>query len=144
MSVESQLMEIYTREGVLTPQLVVEEARDPASPLHDRFEWDDTAAGERYRQHQARQLIRTVRVTYGDDYDGSPRTVRRFHSVHRPLEERRSYEPVDSITQDPLMAKLLLQEMRREWLAMRRRYEHMNEFWELTQEGRRAEITNGD
>jgi hypothetical protein len=38
----------------------VEEAADPASPLHDHFQWDDTIAGRQWRLQQARQLIRVT------------------------------------------------------------------------------------
>jgi len=50
------------REGRLSPNDVVDDARSPDSPLHDYFEWDDTAAAEKYRKVQARQLIRSVKV----------------------------------------------------------------------------------
>lgn len=33
-------------------------ARPEASPLHDYFEWDDEAAGEKYRQLQAARIMR--------------------------------------------------------------------------------------
>lgn len=48
--------------GVLTPQAVVEAARDPRSPLHDRFTWDDSEAANKQRLHEARTLIRSVKV----------------------------------------------------------------------------------
>lgn len=44
-------------DGILQPEVVVEEARPKESPLHSRFEWDNTVAGQRYRIWQARQLI---------------------------------------------------------------------------------------
>ena len=46
--------------GLLLPQTVVESARPIRSPLHSRFEWDDSTAGEKYRIWQARQLIRVA------------------------------------------------------------------------------------
>lgn len=46
--------------GQLTPALVVDAARDPKSVLHSLFEWDNTVAGERYREYQARTLISKV------------------------------------------------------------------------------------
>ena len=49
--------------GLLRAVDVVEEARHPASPLHDRFNWDDTEAAHQWRLQQARQLIR-VKVEY--------------------------------------------------------------------------------
>lgn len=48
--------------GILTPEQVVEEASDPANPLHEEFEWDDAAAAVQHRLDQARALIRSMRV----------------------------------------------------------------------------------
>lgn len=48
--------------GKITPFLVVESARDPESPIHDYFDWDDASAAEKYRIEQARGLIRQCRV----------------------------------------------------------------------------------
>ena len=50
------------RRGRLTPDQVVEAARNPRSPLHGRFEWDDSAAAAKWRIEQARELIRTIKV----------------------------------------------------------------------------------
>lgn len=44
--------------GQLLPEKVVEAARPNSSPLHNRFEWDDTEAAQQYRLWQARHLIR--------------------------------------------------------------------------------------
>lgn len=52
--------------NLLYPAKVVEEAKDPSSPLHKRFDWDDTSAGEKYRLMQARALIACVKITYPD------------------------------------------------------------------------------
>ena len=43
--------------GLLMPQDVVEAAKPQASPLHNRFEWNNTAAARAFRLWQARQLI---------------------------------------------------------------------------------------
>lgn len=145
MTVEEQLLAIRARAGYLTPALVVEEARDPESPLHGRFEWDDGEAAEQYRQIQARRLIRLVRVTYSEGDEGGPsRSVRGFHAVVQPESGRHSYEPLAELKKDSVQMKILLQQMRREWLAMRRRYEHMHEFWELIEATERGEITGTD
>lgn len=55
------------REGTITPDAVVEDARNVASPLHDLFEWDDSKAAHEYRLDQARAIIRTVRVVVNID-----------------------------------------------------------------------------
>lgn len=43
--------------GQITPQEVLEKARDVNSELHKCFEWDDSIAAEKYRLQQARSII---------------------------------------------------------------------------------------
>lgn len=43
---------------------VVDAARDPASPLHSYFEWHDGEAARLYRLQQARDLVKSARITY--------------------------------------------------------------------------------
>lgn len=61
-AVGKELERIADVSGELEPHAVVDAARSEASPLHDYFEWDDSEAAEQYRQHQARHLIRSIRV----------------------------------------------------------------------------------
>lgn len=49
-------------DGTLTAETVLDDARDPQSPLHAHFEWDDSKAAEAFRLDQARKLIRSVRL----------------------------------------------------------------------------------
>lgn len=49
-------------KGRLTPESVVADAKFNNSPLHHLFEWSDTEAARKYRLHQARQLIASVKV----------------------------------------------------------------------------------
>lgn len=46
--------------GILQPDTVVESARNPSSPLHSRFQWNNTEAAHQWRLEQARHLIRIV------------------------------------------------------------------------------------
>lgn len=48
--------------GLLEPASVVEAARHEASPIHDHFEWDDSAAAQSYRENQARELVRSLTI----------------------------------------------------------------------------------
>lgn len=58
----SRLLELERDNGRLAPADVVEAARNPESPLHSHFTWDDSEAAEKYRLMQARTLIRTVKL----------------------------------------------------------------------------------
>ena len=53
--------------GELDPRDVLKDARNPDSPLHDQFEWDDAKCGEAYRLDQARSLIRSIRLVVTED-----------------------------------------------------------------------------
>lgn len=55
-----RLNEIRTRDGMLETSRVVADARDPASPLHVLFEWDDNAAAEDWRLLQAKMILKVV------------------------------------------------------------------------------------
>ena len=57
--------------GTLTPQIVVEASKPKSAVLHAEFEWDDGKAGDAWRTHQARNLIRAPRVVY-EEGKGAP------------------------------------------------------------------------
>jgi hypothetical protein len=120
------LMEIRTKRGTLTAEVVVEEAADPMHPLHHRFEWDDTEAARKYRLTQAQQLLR---VRYKQDV-GDDRTDMRAFWVTRDKNgaPTSTYEPLEEIIQDPFQQQLLLLQMRRDWQTFKKRYQHMQEF----------------
>jgi hypothetical protein len=55
-------LQALERKGRLTPDGVIDAARDPAHPLHSEFDWNDTVAAAKWRLQQARQLIASVQV----------------------------------------------------------------------------------
>lgn len=130
MNLREHLQAIHDRHGVLTPVIVLDEARDPAHPLHSRFLWDDSEAAESWRKHQAQELIRSVKVRYVEATDTEPaRSVRAFHAVRR--EDGHVYEPVEKVVEDPFTKRLVLADMEREWKALKRRYQQFAEFADM-------------
>ena len=51
-------------DGYLTPQQVVDHARDKDSALHPLFEWVDSVAAEAYRREQAGAMMRALQIHY--------------------------------------------------------------------------------
>jgi hypothetical protein len=51
---------LEARDGRIQPQAVVDAARDPGSPLHALFEWDDSKAAEAHRIQTASTIIRSI------------------------------------------------------------------------------------
>jgi len=127
---QDALLAIREDYGRLTPKVVVEAARDPRNPLHNKFEWDDSVAGQKYREAQAQELIRSVRISYFPAGDKAPNSIRAFHAVYRQ-DQGHVYEPAEDIIDDPLARQMLLRDMQRDWLLMKQRWESFVEFWEV-------------
>lgn len=81
------LRAIEKQQGILTPETVVASAEADDSPLHKYFTWDDTAAASRWRQEQARRLIRSVDVVFLDD-KGVEQSCRAFVNVKPDEDEQ--------------------------------------------------------
>jgi hypothetical protein len=132
MSLRDSLTRIYVERGQLTPQAVVDEARPPDSELHNRFEWDDEVAGEKYRLVQARELIRSVTIEYAPpSADGAAKRVRAFSTVRKQDPERVGYQPTEELLEDDFSRKLLLKQCERDIAELQQRYGHLAEFADL-------------
>jgi hypothetical protein len=126
----TQLTGIYKRNGELTPQIVVDEARPVDAPLHSHFEWDDGIAGEKYRLTQAASLIRVVRTEFTSEKSGEKKFIRAFSSLHESGENDSvgKYMPTEEILEDPTRKAILLRNMQRDISALKNRYGHLVEF----------------
>lgn len=126
----SELQAIRDQYGKLTPKLVVAAARDETNPLHRRFEWDDSVAGERWREEQAHELIRSVRIVYKRATPDQPeQKIRAYQAVR--TSDGFVYEPSEKVAADPVLAAIVLRDMAREWQALKARYGHFEEFLEM-------------
>lgn len=125
--VGNRLMEIEAAEGSLTPQLVVEDARPEDSVLHPAFDWENEVAGEKWRIHQARQLIASVVVTQIDDVQ--PREpVRAFVNVRQAGQDEREYMGIVAVMSDDALREQLLENAQKELLRWRAKYAAYEEF----------------
>lgn len=114
-----ELRRIAGRAGKLTPQDVVNEARDPANPLHAHFEWDDTAAAASWRIEQARTLIRSVRV----EITTETKMVSTVYYVRDPEKgaDEQGYVALPKLKRQPDLAReALVAEFARAGAAMKR------------------------
>lgn len=63
----SELSVIEETRGKITPQLVIESAKNKKSVLHDYFEWDDSKAAQSWRVRQASSLLNNIKVNVVKD-----------------------------------------------------------------------------
>jgi hypothetical protein len=133
MSVGDQLQAIYDHQGAITPQIVVDTARDEGHPLHPHFVWDDSVAGELYRCNQASQMIRRVtirRTTASGDEVVTRAWVSRTEIEGREQPEETSgfYLPVEVVISSPDLRPKYEQAMEREWKALYAKYKEYQAF----------------
>ena len=95
-----------SNNGVVTVDMVIDAAKDEASPLHSHFEWDNDKAAENYRRWQARALIARCKITIASS-EGVE--VRAFVSLTQDRTSGGGYRmTTDVIGDDDLSAELLL------------------------------------
>lgn len=131
--VKEILIGIYRAKGSLTPEILLDEARSRSHPLHSRFEWDDSAAAEKWRLAQSADIIRSVKIQYVSG-DGSPHDLRAFHAVREDPSRPAEYKPTEDVLADPIAAEILKRQMRRDWATFEARYRHLLEFEQLIHE----------
>lgn len=116
--------------GRIGPKTLLDDARDPASPFHDFFNWDDDEAAEQYRLIQAGQLIRRWKGSVIKiDTHAKVVKVETVRRVQSPSGQRTkggdSYQTVEEIMADPEKREDMLQTVLRELSAYRRRYSQL-------------------
>jgi hypothetical protein len=88
----------------ITPQDVVEYAKDKKRELYKCFEWDDTEAAMEYRLSQARDVIGAlVFVEEGEDGEAEEKQIRFYENVRVPCgdgDSRRAYVPITKALKD--------------------------------------------
>lgn len=136
MSVLHELQTILDKHGDLTPEIVVNEAADPAHPLHAKFMWDDTEAARLYRNVQAQLLIRSVKVTVTPTGATQPIRVRAFISRTEIDPDAAaagdgSYAPVEQVMASDVDREKYLRQLEREWQSLKRRAYGYREFAEM-------------
>lgn len=128
----TELERIWKENGeMLMPKTVVAEARPAAAPLHPAFEWSDSVAAERYREHQARALIRAVVLIE----DSKPRQPL---FIHVPLQKTSQgripphYQHAKILPQKTLEYEGALREMKRKLTEAQLSYEAVRRLAEET------------
>lgn len=140
MSLRDQLYGIRAARGVLTPEVVVEEAAPEEHPLHHRFEWDNNVAGHKYRVGQAEDLIRSIKVVQRPATDKEPALVQRAFVAPRDPARPNEYMPIEEVAQDPFLRSLYIKQLENEWREFKRRYDGFEEFWPIIVSDAPAEL----
>lgn len=110
----------------VTPEQVLEKAKNKRTELHKCFEWDDTVAGEKYRLIQARDVIRHFVIVHKTS-DDEEKKVRQYQITTKV----NTYEPTRLFLQKPDEYAALLERAKAELEAFKQRYEMLAELEEI-------------
>lgn len=106
---------------------VVEAARNPRSPLHKAFEWDNRKAGHAYRLTQARHLLRSVQIKIITP-QRKEQTIRATVAYKQPEQpHKRFYSTMADAMSDPDRRAEVVEQALREFRALRRKYAELHE-----------------
>ena len=123
--------EIKSIGGAVTPEEVVEKAKDPKTELHKCFEWDDQKAAHAYRCKQAQSVIQMLVVT-GDAHD------KQFDEPIRVMvstgQRNREYTPINLAVRNIENYENLLKQAKDELAAFTRKYKIVAELKELIEQ----------
>ena len=112
--------------GLLRPCDMVASAKPTSSPLHDMFEWDNSAAAEQWRLQQARQIINVV-VTVDPNISGNKK-LRAFVSINRDRNETGGgYRSMVEVISDAEMRKELMKEAMQSLSHWEQKYQDLAE-----------------
>ena len=115
-------------DGVLQVDAVIEAARPASSPLHNKFTWDDTEAAHKWRQEQARALIR-VTVHYLPQVKDN---VRVFVSLTSDQQaDGGGYRRLVSVMSNKDQREQLLEDAHADMERFRQKYRHLSELAEV-------------
>lgn len=103
----------------LTPLTVLEANRADGTPLHNEFEWHDDIAAEKYRLHQAGNLIRFICIAS----EQQPTPIRAFLKT----EAAQPYKSLNVIMQSADDYAAMLDRARRELAAFKNKYQALTE-----------------
>lgn len=108
----------------ITPEEVLEKARDKNSELNKCFEWNDSVAAEKYRLQQAGNVIRML-VYESENKDAEP--IRYLHLTT----ETHTYQPTKSFLVQKDEYQSLLKRAKAELETFKRKYHTITELEEV-------------
>lgn len=121
--VGAYLIELQRIGVQITAENIEQDARNPRSPLHPYFEWDDARAAYQHRLEQARLLIRSIEITVVRP-SGKEDRIRAFHAVKDESNGRRKiYVPTKTVFSNDIYAEQIIERARWELKTWMDRYE---------------------
>lgn len=109
------------------PNEIVKYAREHMdSELHKCFTWDDSAAANKWRIHEARNIVGNLVIVKEQDGESEPMYIRIFHKTAET-----NYQSISLYVKDMDKYQMLLDEAMRELRAFKKKYANLSELQEI-------------
>lgn len=118
-AIVNELYKAKDKDGLIQPEIVVEQATPPTAPLHSAFEWDDAKAAHHHRVEQARGLIRTS-IVYEEG-------ERKTYSLSSDRKTNGGYRDTSDVLSSPEMRRIAVADALVELQSWRNRHQHLTE-----------------
>lgn len=116
-SLAAQLFDELAKEDRLNARSVVEVSKPKDAVLHDEFEWDDTNAAIKWRDHQARNIINALVVV-----EETVEEVKPVRYAFQIEERSNNYTPMSVIMQSANSIEALKRKALSELSSYRMKY----------------------
>lgn len=119
----AKVMNQLAESNSLTAENLVEASKPESAPLHNDFEWDDTIAAIKYRNHQARNIINAL-VIVPDETIQAKEPIRAYFKLEQ---SEPTYKQLTAIVKTPSQRDALLQSALTELVAFQKKYAVLSE-----------------
>lgn len=110
--------------GTVLPEQLILAAKPKSSPLHGCFTWNDTLAAQKYREVEARYILRNI-VIIADNEDEEI-TTRALVNVSDE-DDQSCYATIQTVLADDDMYQQLLRQAKKEMVAFTEKYSQLKE-----------------
>jgi predicted amidophosphoribosyltransferase len=124
-TVAFELIKIQNKYGHLKPSYVIEEAQHKDHPLHECFEWSDTMAARKWREEQAKSMLRVIVIK--TEYMKEP--LRAFVS-YKNKDRENVYANIEVAFSDEITRDKIIKRALKELEMWKRRYQQYKELAE--------------
>lgn len=119
--------EIQSIGDDVTPQQIVEFAKDESTELHKCFTWDNNEAAEKWRLQEARKVVCCLRIVKEDGEKEEPTPIRVFYKT----DDESGYKPTQIIIKNADEYGKLINRVTNELKAFREKHKNLTEFEQI-------------
>ncbi|MBP5423884.1 MAG: hypothetical protein J6Y78_15715 [Paludibacteraceae bacterium] len=130
--------DLIDSDGAVTPARLVEVSKPKDAPLHGEFEWNNTIAAQKYREEQARQIIKNIVIIEVAEEDEEPKQVKCWVNSDRafvPTDERlHKYVTIDTALSNESWKDNLLKTAKRDMTSFIVKYKRLTELSKIIED----------